>query len=100
VGDVFNIGSGESRSIADLARDLAAVMGLSEIAPHITGKFRAGDIRHCFADIAKGRAKLGFSPGVDFRKGLEELADWLLHEIAVDHIEHATTELTGRGLVA
>ncbi len=61
-GDVFNVGSGESRSIADLAHDLARVMEVSEIAPHITGKSRAGDIRHCFADIGKSKAKLGFSP--------------------------------------
>jgi dTDP-L-rhamnose 4-epimerase len=99
-GDVFNVGSGESRSIADLAHDLAGVMGVSEIAPHITGKSRAGDIRHCFADIGKSKAKLGFSPKVDFRTGIEELAGWLSHEIAIDHIEHATTELTRRGLVA
>ena len=73
---------------------------MSEIAPHITGKSRAGDIRHCFADIGKSKAKLGFSPKVDFRAGLEELAGWLSHEIAIDHIEHATTELAQRGLVA
>jgi dTDP-L-rhamnose 4-epimerase len=99
-GEAFNIGSGESRSVAELACDVASVMGVGEITPHVIGKFRAGDIRHCFADIAKSKAKLGFAPKVPFRTGLEDLANWLAHEIAVDNIEEATAELAQRGLVA
>ena len=100
VGDVFNVGAGESRTIAGLAHDLAEVMGVGEIEPHITFKFRAGDVRHCFADIAKSKVKLGFSPKVDFRSGIEELAGWLSHTLAGEHIEYAGTEFTRRGLIA
>jgi predicted nucleic acid-binding protein len=35
-----------------------------ELKPRITNKFRAGDIRHCFADISKIKAKLGYIPNV------------------------------------
>src|SRR4051794_2655360 len=57
--DVFNVGSGQSRTILSVARDLARVMGCTEIEPTITGKYRAGDIRHCFANIEKSRILLG-----------------------------------------
>jgi dTDP-L-rhamnose 4-epimerase len=100
VNDVFNIGSGQSRSIASVARDLAKVMGRSDLSPTITGKYRAGDIRHCFADIGKSRALLGFEPQIMFEDGLGELARYLADQIAEDRAEAATAELQRRGLVA
>lgn len=98
--DVFNVGSGQCRTIASVARDLAAVMGRSEIEPEITGKYRAGDIRHCFADITRSRDLLGFEPRVVFEDGLNELAGYLADQIADDQAEKATRELLQRGLVA
>lgn len=99
VGSVYNVGSGRSRSILSVGKDLAAVMGVSQMVPEIAGKYRAGDIRHCFADIDKSRVELGFSPEVDFRRGMEELAEWLSGQIAVDTVDRATAELESRGLV-
>jgi dTDP-L-rhamnose 4-epimerase len=99
-GEVFNVGSGQSRSIESVGHDLAQVMGRSELKPQITGKFRAGDIRHCFADIEKSHRLLGFSPKVEFNRGLEELADYLAGQIVDDQVEKATEELARRGLVA
>jgi dTDP-L-rhamnose 4-epimerase len=99
VGDVYNIGSGESRTILSVANDLASVMGVSQITPQVTGKYRTGDIRHCFADISKSKAELGFSPRMDFRVGLAELADWLSDQVADDAVDRATAELERRGLV-
>jgi dTDP-L-rhamnose 4-epimerase len=99
-GEVFNIGSGQSRSILSVANDLAQVMGRRDLKPHITGKYRAGDIRHCFADIGKSRTLLNFAPRVEFTDGLEELAEYLAGQIADDHVERATKELESRGLVA
>jgi dTDP-L-rhamnose 4-epimerase len=100
VGQVFNVGSGRQRSILSLAEDLADVMGRSAIKPHITGKYRAGDIRHCFADISRSRDVLGFEPRKDFRDALAELAEWLAHQEAEDRVDQAAAELTRRGLVA
>lgn len=98
--DVFNVGSGQNRTIASVARDLARVMDRPAIAPEITGKYRAGDIRHCFADIRKSRKLLGFEPRVAFDHGLDELARYLADQIADDQAEKATEELSCRGLVA
>jgi dTDP-L-rhamnose 4-epimerase len=99
-GHAFNIGSGESRSILSVAQDLARVMRRAQIIPQIVGKYRAGDIRHCFADIGRATQELGFVPQVSFADGLEDLADWLSRQIAVDSVEQATRELESRGLVA
>lgn len=98
--DVFNVGSGQSRTILSVAQDLAEVMGRRDIAPELTGKYRAGDIRHCFADMEKSRDVLGFEPRVAFKDGLEELAEYLADQIADDQAERATRELQQRGLVA
>lgn len=99
VGDVYNVGSGESRSILSVGEDLGDVLGMSQMSAQITRKYRMGDIRHCFADIEKSRAKLGFVPKIDFRSGLEELAEWLTGQVAVDRVDRATAELESRGLV-
>lgn len=98
--EVFNVGSGQSRSILSVAEDLAEVMGVRHIAPEITRKYRAGDIRQCFADIGKSRDLLGFEPHVAFKDGLVELAEYLADQIADDQAERATQELLQRGLVA
>jgi dTDP-L-rhamnose 4-epimerase len=98
--ELCNVGSGTSRSIQEVARALAAAMGRDDLEPRITGRFRMGDIRHCFADPARARAVLGFEPVEDFDAGLGELAEWLGGRVAVDRVEQATHELLSRGLVA
>ena len=100
LGEAFNIGSGQKRTILSIAEDLAAVMNCSDVCPHVLGKYRAGDIRHCFADISHSHNELGFMPRMDFREGLAELAEWLSGQIAEDHVERAAAELEIRGLVA
>ena len=74
--------------------------GKRQLTPHVVGKYRAGDIRHCFADIGLARRLLGFQPRIRFEDGIAELAEWLSGEIAVDALETATEELSRRGLVA
>jgi dTDP-L-rhamnose 4-epimerase len=99
-GQAINVGSGQSRSVQDVALTLARAMGRDDIAPQISGKYRAGDIRHCFADITLARTLLGFEPQVSFEDGIAELVEWLLEQIATDTVEQATEELSRRGLVA
>src|SRR5690625_4439097 len=99
-GKVINIGSGNSVSITETAERLAAAMGRNDVAPLITGEARRGDIRHCFADISKARAVLGFEPRRSFDDALGELADWVSKQQAVDRVESAAAELRARGLVA
>ena len=75
-------------------------MGRPELRPEITGRYRTGDVRHCFADIDRARQVLGFEPQVAFEEGLEELVAWLADATAIDRVDEATEELTRRGLVA
>jgi len=64
----------------------------------VTGKYRMGDIRHCFADITQARKVLGYEPQVEFQAGLAELAHWLEGQVATDRVAEARAELEARGL--
>lgn len=99
-GQVFNIGSGEDRTVEDVARLQAASMGRPDIEPLITNKARAGDIRHNIPDLTKAREQLGYESRQDFAAGLEELAEWVARQEAQDRVDQARGELERRGLVA
>lgn len=72
----LNIGSGEARSVRDIAETLAHLLG-KDIAPRVLNRFRVGDVRHCFADISHARKVLGFRPKRAFGEGMAELIDWV-----------------------
>jgi dTDP-L-rhamnose 4-epimerase len=95
---VFNIGSGQAYSIRELAERMADALGKNDLEPNITGKYRVGDIRHCFADVALARSVLGYAPQVTLEDGVLELVDWLEGQIANDSVESASAELAARGL--
>jgi dTDP-L-rhamnose 4-epimerase len=100
VGEVFNIGSGQERTVAQIAEMIAAAMDRPSLLPEITGKARSGDIRHCFADISKAQRELGFVAKRDFAEGLRELSQWVAGQEAEDRIPQARRELEARGLLA
>jgi dTDP-L-rhamnose 4-epimerase len=98
--DVFNVGNGEAINILEIAHVLIKQYNKGkELEPEITNKYRAGDIRHCFADISKIRNKIGYKPKVSFVDGMKELVEWGEKEGAVDKFEEAHEELLRRGLV-
>jgi dTDP-L-rhamnose 4-epimerase len=99
-GGVFNVGSGHRTTVEDVARLLARSMGREDLAPEFLNKARAGDIRHCFADLSHSRAVLGFEPKRSLADGVPELADWLARQTATDRVLDARRELEARGLVA
>lgn len=76
-GMVLNIGSGERRSILDVARRTAEALGRNHAVPELTGSYRVGDVRHCFPDVSLARRFLGFEPKISFDEGLASLAGWL-----------------------
>jgi dTDP-L-rhamnose 4-epimerase len=96
---VFNIASGQPITISQVAERIARVLGKSHLAPQITNKYRAGDIRHCFADISRAREVLGFSPQVTFETGLARLAAWLEKQVTYDRVAESRAELEMRGLM-
>jgi dTDP-L-rhamnose 4-epimerase len=65
----------------------------------LLNKARAGDIRHCFADIGKARDLLGFKPEHFLEESLEELVHWIRASDARDRGEDAKRQLEARGLV-
>jgi dTDP-L-rhamnose 4-epimerase len=99
VGEVFNIGSGASITVRAIAERVANALGV-DIAPEITGRFRSGDIRHCFADTSKARERLGFVAQMRLEDGITQLAAWLATQSAEDHFSEAAEELRLRGLSA
>jgi dTDP-L-rhamnose 4-epimerase len=100
VGNVLNIGSGHSRTVEDIAIGLAQAMDREHLLPEITGKLRAGDIRHCFAAVGKAEQEIAFVAKEDFSAGLAELAEWVAEQDAADRVDQAHRELEARGLVA
>jgi dTDP-L-rhamnose 4-epimerase len=99
-GEVFNIGSGTDRTVEEVARLQAASMGRPDLLSEITGKTRAGDIRHNIPDLTKARTLLGYEARQDFAAGLEELSEWVARQEANDRVDEARRELELRGLVA
>ncbi|HEX2084482.1 MAG TPA: NAD-dependent epimerase/dehydratase family protein [Solirubrobacteraceae bacterium] len=97
-GKVLNVGSGRSVTVRDVAQRLAAVVGREHVEPQITGKYRVGDIRHCYADIELARTTIGYEPQVSLERGMQELAEWLEGRTADDRREDAERELSARGL--
>ena len=97
-GEALNIGSGNRYTVVELAEQLASVMGRQRIEPRITGDYRVGDIRHCFADIARAGIVLGYQPRVSPEEGMAELAAWLEGQEASDQVDKAREELATRGL--
>ncbi len=96
--EVFNIGSGQAVTVIEIGDRLAALMHKKDIRPVITGKYRSGDIRHCFADITRARSLLGYSPTVSLEEGLGDLCQWLSNQYAEDHLDRAHAELSAKGL--
>jgi dTDP-L-rhamnose 4-epimerase len=97
---VFNIGGGQPYSILEVAQRLGRVLGRDSLLPEISGRYRSGDIRNCFADISRARQVLGYNPRIPLEEGLTQLAQWLEGRVDEDRSEAATDELRRHGLVA
>ena len=71
-GEVFNVGTGRPTTIIEMARAVAKQFDI-ETAIEPCYRYRAGDVRHCWADITKIRMRLGFKPMSVFPAGLEDV---------------------------
>jgi len=97
-GQTLNVGSGRACTFLDAAGELARVLGKDGVVAQVTGDYRLGDVRHCFADIDLARRVLGYEPQVELADGLLELAAWLQAEAAVDAVRDLRPAWTQRGL--
>ena len=76
VWDAYNVGSGRSITVNEIAKTLARLLG-KNIAPEVLNRHRVGDIRHCFADVSKLERDFGVHSQRDFDQGMEELIAWV-----------------------
>jgi dTDP-L-rhamnose 4-epimerase len=97
-GAVLNLGAGQGTSVHLLATELLAAAELS-VPVRVTGQFRVGDIRHCFADLGAARRLLGFTPKVGLAQGLRQFTAWAAGQpVHEDRLAQATEELRKKGL--
>ena len=85
-------------SILDAARTVTRALGARQ-EPRVSGKFRVGDVRHCYADLTLARRTLGYEPQVRFQDGINGMAGWLRDQYSEDPSERAAGELAERGLL-
>jgi dTDP-L-rhamnose 4-epimerase len=97
-GIIMNVGSGVPTSVSLLADTLLKASGF-DVPIQVTGQYRLGDIRHCFADLNQVTKHIGFVPKISLENGLKRFCVWAItNPINEDRSEKAEAELKERGL--
>jgi dTDP-L-rhamnose 4-epimerase len=96
-GRTLNVGTGRPTSILEVAHVIASGLG-KDIEPEIVNEYRAGDIRHCYADTQLASELLAFRADIPFEAGMQELLAWLEGREAADSVDAAREALVARGL--
>jgi dTDP-L-rhamnose 4-epimerase len=97
--EIFNVGTGVATEVMHVAKSLLKNYG-TEVPVTITGNFRIGDIRHNYADLAKIKRLLGFSPAVDFETGIARFANWVNGQaIGESKFDESIREMKSKGLL-
>ena len=73
VTGVFNVGTGRSVSVLDLAKTVRDVIDSESEITHVAE--RSGDIEHSHADISRIKTTLGFEPSISLEEGLKTLVE-------------------------
>ena len=73
VGSAYNVGTGHSVTIGDLAKRVRRAVGSD--SPIVSRDARDGDVRHSCADIARSSEELGYQPSVSLDDGIATLVD-------------------------
>ena len=96
--DVFNVGSGISTSVIEVAETLKTIYN-ADVNIKVSGNFRSGDIRHNYADLTRIKDKLHFTPQFTFQKGVEKFAQWVnTQKVQKDQYEKSIEEMKSKGL--
>jgi dTDP-L-rhamnose 4-epimerase len=97
-GRMINIGTGVPTSMLTVAQVIAEGLDRA-IEPEIVQQYRAGDIRHCYADTTLAEHLLDFRAEISFERGMDDLLPWLEAQEARDEVDAAKAALLTRGLV-
>ncbi|MFC7041699.1 NAD-dependent epimerase/dehydratase family protein [Halonotius sp. GCM10025705] len=73
IGAAYNVGTGTTVTIRELAEQIRDVSGSDSEITHVEG--REGDVKKSQADIGRIRNRMGFEPNVTLSKGLRSLLD-------------------------
>jgi dTDP-L-rhamnose 4-epimerase len=96
---VLNVGTGRPTSVLQVAEVLARELGFAA-PPEIVLQFRAGDVRHCYADISRISRLLGYTPRRTFEDGVHELVEWVAAQQGhAARVPDAHAQLAAHGLV-
>lgn len=100
-GEIFNVGSGITTTVKDVADSLKTIYFRDKIKIEISGKYREGDIRKSRADLTKIKNILGYSAKWhDFQVGLSQFAKWVLNTgVPLDKYDDSLQELNDNGLI-
>jgi dTDP-L-rhamnose 4-epimerase len=98
-GQIFNVGTGRPTTVLEVAAAVAKHLG-RDVRLELSKQHRAGDVRHCWADIAKVRSLLGFEPQRGFPAGVEDLLASSAVQKELGQNEKAHVELEKRGLIS
>jgi len=96
---IYNVGTGSATSVLEVAEVLAEQLGVP-LSARIENKFRAGDIRHCFADASKIERELGFRAEISRKDGFRDLIEWSRSQTPTDQFDASLAELHSRKLVS
>lgn len=98
---IVNVGTGRAISVADVARTLAEAYGYTGKIS-VSGRYRAGDIRHNFSDNHQLGALLDFAPSIGFQEGIRSFCAWVPSALPADSgsdYRKSLEELEERGLM-
>jgi dTDP-L-rhamnose 4-epimerase len=99
-GQVLNVGTGQPTNLLELSSLLLEALGKSDaLQPEIVGRFREGDIRHCYADLNAIQDALGYRPRVSISEGIPDLIEWASGQTVDDRVGTAVAELEERSLI-
>jgi len=99
-GVILNVGSGVPTSVSHLAATLLKESDF-DVPVKVTGQYRLGDIRHCFADMSQTAKYLGFVPKTSLEEGLRGFCRWASTQpVHQDRSAQAEAELKERGLTS
>ncbi|KQR62531.1 NAD-dependent epimerase/dehydratase family protein [Acidovorax sp. Leaf160] len=99
---IYNVAVGERTSLNalfGLIRDRLSGHGVPAAAAPLYRDFRAGDIRHSQAEIAKAERLLGYMPSHTLAQGLDACVDWYAEHVGGPRGEQAggPADLQGAG---
>jgi len=94
-GQVYNVGTGRPVTVLDVVDILSRRLDFGN-PPDVFNRYRAGDIRHCFADITRISAELGYRPRVALEDGADELVRWIKTQHSADRLRTSIAALEDR----